>query len=130
MCVNVSHLGLVDPQEHREMHQRTNKRPNRLSREAVDDIRDSPETLQVVADRYGISKSYAAKVRRGLAPEEFLLATPRPAWDRGRPKPPRQRTRLSDEDIAYIRSSTATQRVLAEMFGLSQGYISVIKRKP
>jgi hypothetical protein len=127
LCVNVSHLELRSPEEHRELHQPTNKRPTKLTREAVDDIRKSPETLQVIANRYGISKPYAAKVRRGLAPEDFLLEEPLPPWARGRSTPPRQKGRLTEEDVAYIRSSNASLGVLGEMFSLSKQYISLVK---
>lgn len=129
LCVNVDHLELISQQDHRRLHQRTNKRPSRLNREAVDDIRGSDATLQVMADKYGISKAYASLVRRGLAPEDFLLENPEPAWARGRSKPPRQKTRLSPEDIEFIRTSGATLAYMSDVFGLSIPYLSMIKNR-
>lgn len=127
MCVNVEHLELRSPADHRHLHQSTNKRPSKLTLEAVNDIRESPEVLSVVAARWEISKTYAAKVRRGLAPDEFLLSEPLSAWARGRSQPPRQKTRLSAEDIEFIRSSGVPLRVLGEMFSMSIPYISLVK---
>jgi hypothetical protein len=129
MCVNVEHLELRSPQEHRQLHQATNRRRNKLSAEAIEDIRESPEALKIVASRYEISIPYAAKVRRGLAPVGHELATPKPAWDRGRPTPPKNTTRLSPEDIDFIRNSDASLRMLGEIFSLSPQYISMIKNR-
>lgn len=127
-CVNVDHMELRSAAEHRLLHSDVAKRPSRLDALAVQDIRESDEMLEVVAERYGISKSYAAKVRRGYEPAEFRLDNPLPAWNRGKSKPPRQKGHLSDEDIALIRSDTFSLTELQEVFGMSRTYMSLVRR--
>ena len=128
MCVNVRHLEVLSPGEHRRSHGNPGRR-NRLSREAVDDIRSSPEILDVLASRYGISKSYCAKVRRGQAPLEFQLDQPLQPWARGHTKPPRQKSNLTAEDVALIRMNREfSLNELAEMFGMSRIYMNEVRQ--
>ena len=127
MCVRVDHLELRSPTEHRRLHSES-KKPSRLDRDAVNDIREGGDLLSVVAERYGISKSYAAKVRRGLEPIAFRLETPREPWEGGRHKPPRQKGHLTPEEIDYIRGSDLSLGLLAEMFSMSKQYMGLVKR--
>jgi hypothetical protein len=129
MCVNVSHLRLLTAGEHRATHGLDSRRPSRLTWEAVQDIRESAETLAVVAARYSISKPYASMVRRGLAPIDHRLEQPKAAWANGRPKPPRQVGHLTDDDVAWIRDHPEISLgVMGEMFSMSRTYLSRVRR--
>jgi DNA-binding transcriptional regulator YiaG len=128
-CVNVTHMELRSASEHRRLHADVARRPSKLSAEDVEDIRTAGESLGDIARFYGISKSYASKVRRGLEPEQFRLEDPLPAWDRGRPKPPRQKGNLSPEDIDLIRNNREFSLTeLCEMFGMSRVYMNAVRQ--
>jgi hypothetical protein len=127
-CVNVDHLELRTPSEHRRLHQGFSGRRSKLSKEAVDDIRNSPETLAVMAERYDITRAYASGVRRGFYPQKYRLETPIPAWVNGRSKPPRKKGNLTESDIALIRSDAMSLSELSEVFGMSRTYIAQVRK--
>lgn len=129
LCVNVAHLRVLSPGEHRREHGLDARRPSRLDENAVKDIRESTETLAIVAARYGISRPYASLVRRGLAPDDHRLDTPLEPWARGRPKPPRFTGRLLPADVEFIRTRRdISLTALAEMFGMSRVYMNEVRQ--
>jgi hypothetical protein len=129
LCVNVEHLRVLSPGEHRREHGMDARRPSRLDAQAVKDIREGSDTLAMVAARYSISRSYASLVRRGLAPDSHRLDVPLEPWARGRPKPPRFTGRLLPADVAFIRERRdLSLAALAEMFGMSRVYMNEVRQ--
>jgi hypothetical protein len=63
-CVRVEHMQLVTLQEHRYLHPEA-RRPSKLSREQIDEIRGSPLSLSHLAKEYGISRTHASRIRSG-----------------------------------------------------------------
>lgn len=128
LCVRLEHLTLVSAGDHRWLHE--SGRKNRLSPEAINEIRTGPLSLKDVAAKYGISKSYASKVRNGLFPQDFAVppdqlperpATPQRSWNKGK-------TKLSAAAVRDIRESPLSLRKIGAKHGITATYASQIRR--
>lgn len=68
-CVNVEHMELRSPEEHRLIHAKSARKPSRLTDEDVTLIRSDTFSLSELQEVYGMSRTYLALVRTGKAPK-------------------------------------------------------------
>lgn len=91
---------------------------SKLTERQILEISESKERRTILAKKFGVSKQHISKIRRGDAWKHIIRNT---GFNEQR--------KLAEEQVRYILSSSETQRVLAEKFGVTQTAISLIKRR-
>jgi len=89
----------------------------KLTEEDVRFIRASAEKRSVLADKFGLAPTYISSLRAGshwrsLGDEEKVR---------------RPRATLTEDDVRFIRASSANRRVLSQMLGVSETEISAVR---
>jgi hypothetical protein len=95
----------------------------RLTAADVITIRNSNETHEALAERYGIAKASISAVRRGLTWKHI----DGPLKTRDSVGEHNGQAKLSAADVKAIRASQLTQQELANLYGVSRPLISLIR---
>lgn len=92
---------------------------SKLTEDQVIEIRNSDESLRVLADRFGVSESSVGEARRGKTWTHLPPATKKVNCTR----------RLTDEQVKQIFLAAGTNRAIGEAFGCSESFVRKIKSR-
>lgn len=95
----------------------------KLTEVQVMEIMADPRTCAELSEQYGITGAMIDKIRNGKSWAHLFDGTVRAERLAAGPK------RLTAEDRIKIANDPRTQNVIANQYGVTQGFISAIKRK-